>query len=204
MIRRLAEFTGFDLETTDGRRGRLRTLCLDAKEWRVRGAIAEFPGRRPLSLRRLPLEHIVAIDDDSQSIPLSIASEKLQPITPPTTDDATPPLFCGPDERNSTDLIGVDVHGADAFTGIVVDLACDVQTWAVRYLLVRTSSWVPGRTFLLSTEWIEALDWTAGHLATSIGREELARQPDYDPDLPILAGDDGSAVARQRRNCEHR
>ena len=52
--------------------------------------------------------------------------------------------------RRVDELLGFRIHAADGDIGRVHDLYFDDQRWTVRYLVVDTRHWLPGRRVLLS------------------------------------------------------
>ena len=54
--------------------------------------------------------------------------------------------------NNASRLIGKTVNALNGEIGSVDDLYFDDQTWSVRYLVVDTGKWLPGRKVLVATE----------------------------------------------------
>lgn len=52
--------------------------------------------------------------------------------------------------RTAGHLKGVTIEAMDGDIGSVQDLYYDDQTWTVRYLVVDTGTWLPGRQVLIS------------------------------------------------------
>src|SRR3546814_4035936 len=49
----------------------------------------------------------------------------------------------------TSEITGYDIQATDDAIGSVDDLLVDDETWAVRWLVVDTGSWLPGRKVLL-------------------------------------------------------
>jgi len=76
------------------------------------------------------------------------------------------------------DLQGDWIHAADGEVGSVDDLYFDDQGWDVRYLLVNTRRWIPGRKYLVSPIAIDRerpLD--EGDIRVELTREQISRCP---------------------------
>ena len=59
-------------------------------------------------------------------------------------------------------LLAVDGHhiqATDGEIGHVEDFIIDDETWAIRYLIVDTQNWWPGKKVLVSPQWIERVSW---------------------------------------------
>ena len=50
-----------------------------------------------------------------------------------------------------------EIHAQDGEIGHVEDFVIDDKTWRVRYLVVVTRNWFPGKRVLLSPDWIEEI-----------------------------------------------
>lgn len=61
--------------------------------------------------------------------------------------------------RNIKGLRGFTIEAADGQMGKVHDLLFDGRTWAVRYLVVDTGSWLPGRKVLIAASGLGRPRW---------------------------------------------
>lgn len=68
--------------------------------------------------------------------------------------------------------------------GQVKDFIFDTDTWNIRYLVIDTSSFLPGRTVLISPEWIDRIDWSDRKLVVELPKEKIKSAPDYETDSP--------------------
>ena len=74
------------------------------------------------------------------------------------------------------DLQGDALHAEDGEVGSVDDLYFHDEDWDVRYLLVNTGRWIPGRRYLVSPIAIDRpLD--EGDIRVELTREQIARCP---------------------------
>jgi hypothetical protein len=53
------------------------------------------------------------------------------------------------------------VHASDGDIGHVGGLLVDDETWAIRYLIVNTSTWWLGHQVLVAPQWIQNVSWFA-------------------------------------------
>ena len=60
-----------------------------------------------------------------------------------------------PHLRSTDDVSGHHIQAADGEIGHVDDFIVDDETWAIRYLIVDTRNWWPGKKVLISPKWIE-------------------------------------------------
>lgn len=87
--------------------------------------------------------------------------------------------------RSSKEVIGYEIMATDGPIGRVDDFVFDDQSWAIRYMVVDTRKWLPGKHVLLSPEWIDSVSWPEHEVYMSLTREAVERSPEYDPSGPI-------------------
>lgn len=61
--------------------------------------------------------------------------------------------------RSTREVAGYHISASDGDIGHVTDFIIDDETWAIRYLLVDTLNWWPGKKILLGPQWIERVSW---------------------------------------------
>jgi len=59
------------------------------------------------------------------------------------------------------------------------------RAWAIRYLLVATRNWWPGKKVLISPEWIKTVSWADSQVEVDLRRDEIKAAPEYDPSRPF-------------------
>jgi uncharacterized protein YrrD len=100
-----------------------------------------------------------------------------------------------PDLRSTNDVSGHHVEALDGEIGHVEDFLIDDQTWAIRYLIVDTRDWLPGRRVLISPKWIERVSWSEKQVVVDLTREAIQQAPEY-TDVPPLTRDQETALHR--------
>lgn len=104
-----------------------------------------------------------------------------------------------PHLRSVDDVCGYGVEATDGSIGEVRDFACDEDDWTVRYLLIDTRKWLPGRPVLVAPEWVRAIDWRKRQLTVDLTRDQLESSPLIDTDRPIGRDDEEKLYAAQDR-----
>jgi hypothetical protein len=84
-----------------------------------------------------------------------------------------------PDLRSANAVRGYHIHASDGPVGHVDDFLIDDQTWAIRYLIVDTRDWLPGRKVLISPRWIERISWKQKQVFISLSRDAIQQSPEY-------------------------
>jgi hypothetical protein len=90
-----------------------------------------------------------------------------------------------PDLRSVNETTGYRIAATDGEIGHLEDFLLDLDHWIIRYLLVKTRTWLPGRQVLLSPAWIEAIAWEDRHVRVNLSRGQIAASPKYDPGQPV-------------------
>jgi hypothetical protein len=90
-----------------------------------------------------------------------------------------------PNLRSARDVIGHYIQAADDDVGHLADFLVDDQTWAIRYLVVDTRNWLPGRNVVISPAWIESVSWDDSRVYVNLTRREVETAPAYDPRVPL-------------------
>lgn len=98
--------------------------------------------------------------------------------------------------HRALEVVGCHVHASDGNIGHVEDFLVDDGTWAIRYLIVNTRNWLPGRHVLISPRWIEKMDWNRKKLFVDLTKDSVRKSPEYDPLKPF-------SVDYEQRLCDH-
>lgn len=111
----------------------------------------------------------------------------LLPPTPSTTNGAIQSAgdHADPHLRSVREAAGYDVAVSDGKVGHVTDFVAGTESWKILYLVVDTRKWLPGRSFLLPTDWIDGVDWPERHVVTQLQRPRIEDSPPFDPADPI-------------------
>lgn len=92
--------------------------------------------------------------------------------------------------QNLKHLYGAKLGAKDGEIGHVKDFYFDDQTWAVRYVVADTGSWLTGRQVLLSpqafaTHPFRATDAPVDLLHVNLSRKRIEESPSIDEHLPV-------------------
>ncbi len=84
-----------------------------------------------------------------------------------------------PHLRSTQDVSGYHIQAADGEIGHVADFIIDDETWTIRYLVVDTQNWWPGKKVLVSPQWIERVSWHDSKVFVNLSREAIKLAPEY-------------------------
>lgn len=85
-----------------------------------------------------------------------------------------------PNLRSANEVDAYHIEAVDGSIGHVDDFIFDDATWALRYLVVDTRNWLPGRHVLISTDWVERMSWEDRKAYVALTRDEVRNSPEYD------------------------
>lgn len=83
------------------------------------------------------------------------------------------------------DLARYRLHAADGDIGHVHQVLFDDRNWEVRYIVVRTGSWLFGRDVLLLPDMISDLDHDEQRIDTELSRRQIKDAPTIEERLPV-------------------
>jgi hypothetical protein len=90
-----------------------------------------------------------------------------------------------PHLRSTRDVSGHTIEALDGEVGHVVDLVVDDETWIIRYLIVGTRNWWPGKNVLIATRSIDHISWEESKVYLRLKRETIQNSPEYSEGLLI-------------------
>jgi hypothetical protein len=90
-----------------------------------------------------------------------------------------------PHLRSTKEVIGYKIEARDGEIGHVGDFIVDEETWTIRYLLIDTGGWWPGKKVLVPPPWIERMSWAEAAVYVDLSRDTIKNGPEWDPDTPI-------------------
>jgi uncharacterized protein YrrD len=87
--------------------------------------------------------------------------------------------------RSVREVIGYALAATDGPIGHVHDFVVNVETWAIRLIIVDTSTWWAGRKVLLAPKWIREIQWADRLVCVDVSREAVRSSPEWDKRAPV-------------------
>ncbi len=87
--------------------------------------------------------------------------------------------------RSLNNVTGYKLHASDGEIGKVQDFFFDDENWVVRYMVVRTGSWLLGEDVLISPYAFTKIDRHEREIYVELTREQVKNSPDIDTEKPI-------------------
>lgn len=210
MLRSIKELAGLSLHATDGNIGSLADVYFDDIHWRVRYFVVDtgnwLPGRlvliSPASVANVEVGHrqlnVTLTKGQVEKSPGIEAHETVSrqheqhmskyygwpvywPVEgalAPDVDDAKPG---DANLRSAAEVKGYHVQAKDGDLGHVDDFLVDETTWDVRYLVVDTGKWLPGKKVLVDPRATDQVDWAKSSVHVHLTKEQIKNSPTYDP-----------------------
>ena len=87
--------------------------------------------------------------------------------------------------RSVNEVTRYDIEATDGSLGKVDDLIVQDELWIVRYMIIDTHRWLPGRRVIISPGWVEQVSWSGQRVKLNLSREQIKQSPVYDPSMPV-------------------
>ena len=100
-----------------------------------------------------------------------------------------------PNLRSTIAVTGYAIQAVDGEIGHVDDFIVDDETWEIRYLVVDTGNWWPGKRILISPRWIKRISWSEANVYVDLSRTTIKQSPEYK---------EGAALSREYEEELHR
>lgn len=84
-----------------------------------------------------------------------------------------------PHLRSMKDVSGHIIQATDGEIGHVDGFLLDDETWAVRYFIIDTRNWWPGKHVLVATHWIDKISWGESTVSVNLSCESIRQFPEY-------------------------
>lgn len=87
--------------------------------------------------------------------------------------------------RSTNELIGYHIKAEDGEFGHVEDFIIEDETWNLKYLVIDSRNWLPGKKFLIDINWIHDFQWSADSATVRLTQKQIEESPEYFPGEPI-------------------
>ena len=87
--------------------------------------------------------------------------------------------------RSVREICHYRIHALDGEIGHVQDFIVQTDAWVLRYLVVDTRVWIPGKKVLISPAWTRKVDWATAEVYVDLDRETIRHGPKFDYHMPV-------------------
>lgn len=81
--------------------------------------------------------------------------------------------------RSMREVVGYHVHCISDKMGHVEDLIIDLELWIVRYLVIDTTNWLPGKKVIVGCDWLTDVRWEDKSVYVDLTRKQIETAPPY-------------------------
>jgi hypothetical protein len=111
-------------------------------------------------------------EPSDRPVPAEVAEGRAADLDAPAGD---------PHLGSAAAIKGYHIHAADGDIGTVDNLFIDDVRWLVRYLVVDTGHWLPGKLVQLAVHAVTDIDWRERRVDVNVTREQVRWAPEWDP-----------------------
>ena len=115
------------------------------------------------------------------------------------TPDTRAKIPADPHMRSAMEVSGYHLQALDDSIGHLEDFMADNESWAIRYLVVDTRNWWPGKHVLIPPQWIKKLDWSLKTVDVDVTRDTVQGSSEYDPAIDFTREREASLYRHYQR-----
>lgn len=115
------------------------------------------------------------------------AAAPMPPVGVPPSGEAVTPedeknaeLEGDPRLRSTSEVTGYYVEATDGEIGHVEDFIIEEDGWIIRYLIIDTRNWWPGKRVLIAPQWLRDISWADRRVVLDVDREKVKSSPEYE------------------------
>ena len=84
--------------------------------------------------------------------------------------------------RSMKEVSGYAIQAVDGEIGHVDDFIIDDEPWVIRYMVVDTRNFWPGKRIIVAPPWISSVDWQNSNVVVNLSRQAIKTGPPFEPD----------------------
>ncbi len=88
-----------------------------------------------------------------------------------------------PHLHSADQVIGYYIQARDDNIGYIEDFLVDDEIWAIQYMIVDTSNWLPGKKVRITPHWVKTISWTKTTVYVDLQRETIENSPEYETEF---------------------
>ena len=82
-------------------------------------------------------------------------------------------------------LPGNHIYANDGVIGHIQDFLIEDADWRIKYLVVDTKNWWPGKTVLISSRSVQEIDWTDNQVNLNVDRQKVKDDPRLESSMTV-------------------
>ena len=109
----------------------------------------------------------------------------MEPVYPAIPVDWDDPAPADSHLRSTREVMGYRILAREGEMGRVEDFIVDEQNGIIRYMVVDTRGWLPGKKVLLAPQAVDSISCRTKTVAVNMSKEEARKSPEYDESKPV-------------------
>jgi hypothetical protein len=174
LLHRLGKLTGLTIAAADGELGKVKDVYFDDHHWTARYLVVETGSW--LSSREVLIPAISIQSTDWTRNLLQIGWSQQQVAGSPAISTEAPG---DPHLRSALAVRGYRLETADDSMGHIEDFLFDAESWAIRYLVIDTCNWQPGKHVVIPPTWITGVDRMQKVVNVDVSRVSVQTAAEY-------------------------
>ena len=102
-----------------------------------------------------------------------------QDIAEAEQDATTGRLGGDPHLRSGKEVVGYRIEATDGDIGHLDDFLIDDQTPRIRFAVIDTRNWLPGKHVVIAPEWITGVRWAESKVFVKLSRQGVREAPEF-------------------------
>jgi len=82
--------------------------------------------------------------------------------------------------RSAIEVGGYHLETNEGSIGHINNFLINTKTWRIRYLIIDIGGGISHKQVLLSTNWIESIDWASKEVKVNVDPQQVKNSPEYD------------------------
>lgn len=217
MLRSLSSLRGYTLAASDDDIGKIRDLLFEDRglvvqyavavtgpwlfgrkvlvPWSALGAPDWHAKRFPVSMTRQEVKDLPGLETDPPVSQQQKRRAKALLASDPQVMWAWVAMVESEDDRpaleghlrSAHEVTGYRVEAKDGPIGHVEDLIAEDGNWIVRYVVIDTRDWLPGRKVLVPATAVRGFEWGTRSASVGLTKQAIESSPEHDPAHPLGA-----------------
>jgi len=93
--------------------------------------------------------------------------------------------------RSIKEIRGYRIQAQDGEIGHLESMILDFELMYLRYLIIDTKNWLPGKLVLVASDWLEEISWAESRIRVDIKKQSVIDSPEYN---------EGQSITREIEN----
>jgi hypothetical protein len=90
-----------------------------------------------------------------------------------------------PNLKSLNEVEGYSIEASNGSIGHLEDFIAEDNKWEIRYLIVDTKNFLPGKKVIVALRWIKKIEWIESNVYVDLSKEKIISSPEYNSDQPV-------------------